>query len=94
MRVVVVGLRRGGGGIVVQERYTNQSHDNLLVSITMKNGSSDGINPERVGKKAIALPVNDSRYVSESKVKQTIPFNAHHCGSLSGNSSSVDGVPD
>ena len=53
MRVVVVGLRRGGGGIVVQERCTNQSHDNLLVSITMKNEPSGGINPERVGKKAI-----------------------------------------
>ena len=46
-------------GALVQERCTNQSHEEQLVSITMKNWSSDGINVERVGKKAIAIPVND-----------------------------------
>ena len=39
--------------------HTNEQR----LSITMKNriGSSGGINPERVGKKAIAIPVNDLR---------------------------------
>ena len=40
-------------GALVQERCTNQSHEEQLVSITMKNEPSGGINPERIGKKAI-----------------------------------------